>query len=82
MTFNMLEGFPRTTMKCYAMSFLGRLIFVLIIITGIIVAVVRLRELQTPMLDVLVTGGLAALAIVALFGLLLGFGKLLGKLFR
>lgn len=61
---------------------LGRLLLLLILVTGVVVGAVRLKSLGVPAIDVLVTGLLVVLGLVALFALLLGAGKLLGWLTR
>jgi len=61
---------------------IGRLLYALIFLLGLAVAARQLRELQVPLLEVAGTGVLFLVALAALFGLLLGMGKLLGWLTR
>lgn len=59
---------------------IGRLLFLVVVLVGIAVAAWRLREQSVPFADVAVTGLWFVGALLALFALLLGFGKLLGRL--
>lgn len=63
-------------------SKVGRVFLVVVVIVGLIVAWVRLGEQNVPAWDVLSTGLLFLLSLVALFGVLIGAGKLLGRLFN
>lgn len=60
---------------------IGRLLFLALVVVGIVVAARRLGEQQVPLADVAGTGLAAIAALIALFAVLLGLGKLLGKLF-
>lgn len=59
---------------------IGRLLFLVVVLVGIAVAILRLREQSVPFIDVAVTGLWYLGALLAFFALLLGFGKLLGRL--
>ncbi|MBO2520972.1 MAG: hypothetical protein LOD85_08170 [Clostridia bacterium] len=59
----------------------GRLLFLVLVLIGIAVGLLRLSEQQVPLSDLAATGLWSAAALAALFALLLGLGKLLGRLF-
>lgn len=59
---------------------IGRLLFLVVVLVGIAVAILRLREQSVPFIDVAVTGLWYLGALLAFFALLLGFGKFLGRL--
>lgn len=59
---------------------IGRLLFLVVVLVGIAVAILRLREQSVPFIDVAVTGLWYLGALLAFFVLLLGFGKFLGRL--
>ena len=64
------------------MTKVGRILFVLIFAWGLVIAWRRLGEQQVPLAEVAATGALFLGALVGLFLLLLGLGKLLGWLTR
>ncbi len=64
------------------MSKVGRLFYVIVVVVGLIFAFWRLAEQEVPAWDVISTGLLFLLSLALLFGLLLGAGKLLGRLFN
>lgn len=59
---------------------LGRAFLLLVVITGFVVGGIRLAEQNVAGSDVAATGLMVFGGIAALFVLLLGFGKLLGRL--
>jgi len=59
----------------------GRLLFLVLVLIGIAVGLLRLSEQQVSLSDLAATGLWSAAALAALFALLLGLGKLLGRLF-
>ncbi|HLS91007.1 MAG TPA: hypothetical protein VK101_07155 [Limnochordia bacterium] len=58
---------------------LGRLLFLLLVIAGVVVALRRLSEQHVLWSDVALTGLWFVAGLLAFFLLLLGFGKLLGR---
>jgi len=58
----------------------GRLLLLLLLVTAVVVAGVQLRNQQVPFADVAITGIGFVAALLAFFALLLGFGKLIGRL--
>lgn len=58
---------------------IGRLLFLVVVLIGLVVAVRRLAEQSVPFMDVAVTGLWYIGALLAFFALLLGFGKLIGR---
>jgi len=58
----------------------GRLLILLILITGFVVAGVQLKSQGVPFMDVALTGIGFLGALVLFFVALLGIGKLLGRL--
>ena len=59
---------------------IGRLLFLAVVVVGFFVAARRLGEQNVPLADVAATGLTFAAALVAFFVVLLGLGKILGKL--
>lgn len=64
------------------MKSLGRLLYLLLLLLGLVVAWRRLGEQDVAIGDVALTGLLFALGLLAFFGLLLGLGRLLGRLVK
>lgn len=58
---------------------LGRLLFLVLVVVGVVVALRRLGEQQVLWIDVAVTGLWFIGGLLGFFLLLLGFGKLLGR---
>lgn len=62
------------------MTAIGRLLFLAVIAVGIAVGAQRLAEQQVPFAGVAATGILFAGGLIVFFFLLLGLGKLVGRL--
>lgn len=64
------------------MSRFGRASYVVIVLIGLVLAWWRLKEQGVPVADVASTGLLFVVGLAAFFAILLGIGKLLGRLFH
>lgn len=64
------------------MKSVGRLLYLLVLILAVVIAWLRLGEQEVAFGDVALTGLLFAGALLGFFGLLLGVGKLLGRLVK